>query len=356
MNYLTTNSIAEQVTAHLREGIRTGLWTNLMPGRDRLAKDLGVSPTTITRALTSLEREGLIVPQGTGQRRRIVLEASALKPRALRIALMLFDSNYHTSSFMVELCHLLEKAGHVPFFSSKTLLDLGQSPQKIIRHIQGTDADAWLLSSGSRDVLSAVAALGKPTFALFGRHVGLPVAGARPDKSQAVVTLTQSLIEMGHQRISYLCARQVRYPRKAKILQHFLDELETAGIKTGEYNYPDWKENQEGFFKVLDSLFKATPPTALILDEAFLFHAAYHYVSQRGLKVPQDISLVCMDDNPDFAWCRPSVTHIRWDYHPIARCIVRWANHVAKGTTDHQQNLTKAKLVAGGTIGPVSEI
>lgn len=352
MSYLTTNSVAEQVAAHLREGIQTGLWTSLMPGRDRLAKDLGVSPTTITRALSLLEREGLLVPQGTGQKRRIVLKASEFKPRALRIALMLFDSNYHTSSFMVELCHLLEKAGHEPFFSSKTLLGLGQSPQRITRHIQGTDADAWLLSSGSRDVLSAVAALGKPIFALFGRHAGLPLAGARPDKSPAFATLTQRLIDMGHQRISFLCSRQIRHPQKAKALQHFLSELEAAGIKAGEYNCPDWKETQEGFLKVLDSLFQATPPTTLILDEAFIFHAAYHYVSQRGLKVPQDISLVCMDNNPDFAWCQPSVTHINWDYHPIARRIVRWANHVAKGKTDHQQTLTKAELVEGGTIGP----
>ncbi len=352
MSYLLTNSLAEQVTGHLREGIKTGRWKDLMPGRNRLAKDLGISPTTITRALNSLEQEGLLVPQGAGQRRRIVLQEHEFEKRAQQIALMLDDSNYHTSAVMLELSHQLEKAGHAPFFPNKTLTDLGRNPQRVVRYIQRTDADAWLITSGPRDILSAVAELEKPVFALFGRHGGLNIAGARPDKAPPLALLTQRLISMGHQRISFLCAPQIRSPKKAKLLEVFLDELEAAGIKTGEYNCPNWEENQRGFIQVLDSLFKATPPTALILDEAYLFHAAYHYLAQLGLRVPQDVSLICMDDDPSFLWCRLSVSHIKWEYLPIVRRIVRWTNNVAKGKADNRQTVTKAKLVVGGTIGP----
>lgn len=67
---------------------------------------------------------------------------------------------------------------------------------------------------------------------------------------------------------------------------------------------------------LLESLFGVTPPTALILDEAFLYNAAFHYLPKRSLRVPEDVSLVCTDDNPDFTWCEPSVAHIRWDYCP----------------------------------------
>ena len=352
MSYLTTNSIAEQVAAHLREGIQTGQWTGLMPGRERLAKDLGVSPTTITRALDVLEREGLLFPQGAGKKRQIVLQEHEIKERAQRIGLLLDDSNYHTSAVMLEISHQLEKAGHAPFSPDKTLTDLGRTPQRVIRYMQRIDADAWLITSGPRDVLSAIAELDTPAFALFGRHGGLTIAGARPDKAPPFTSLTQRLLGMGHQRISFLCARQMRHPKKAKLLECFLGELEAAGIKTGEYNCPDWEENQKGFIQVLDSLFKATPPTALILDEAYLFHAAYHYVAQLGLKVPQDVSLVCMDDDPSFLWCRLPVTCIKWDYLPIVRRIVRWTNNVAKGKVDNKQTLTKAKFVEGGTIGP----
>jgi hypothetical protein len=49
---------------------------------------------------------------------------------------------------------------------------------------------------------------------------------------------------------------------------------------------PDWEESPEGFERCLDSLFGSTPPTALILDEPFLFNAVFHYLAQRGLRVP----------------------------------------------------------------------
>lgn len=104
---------------------------------------------------------------------------------------------------------------------------------------------------------------------------------------------------------------------------------------------------------LLDSLFGTTPPTALILDEAFLFNAAFHYLTKRGLRVPQDISLVCTDENTDFVWCEPSVAHIRWDYRPVVRRVVRWAANVSHGKDDRHQTLTKAEFVEGGTIGPV---
>jgi DNA-binding transcriptional MocR family regulator len=44
-----------------------------MPGRDELVKALGVSGKTVELALDLLEKEGLLVSQGPGRRRRISL-------------------------------------------------------------------------------------------------------------------------------------------------------------------------------------------------------------------------------------------------------------------------------------------
>jgi DNA-binding LacI/PurR family transcriptional regulator len=178
------STITEQVAAHLGRELRLGRWQGTMPGRNQLVKELGVSTRTIELAFQVLEKEGLLVPQGAGRRRKIVLP-----------------------------------------------------------------------------------------------------------------------------------------------------------------------EGREGFGRLLDSLFGPTPPTALILDEPFLFHAAYHHLSGLGLRVPQDVSLVCTDPDPGFEWCRPPVAHIRWDYRPVVRRIQRWANNVARGKEDQRQSLTKAEFVDGGTVG-----
>jgi hypothetical protein len=49
----------------------------------------------------------------------------------------------------------------------------------------------------------------------------------------------------------------------------------------------------------------------------------------------------------------PSVAHIHWSFQPIARRVAQWLDHVAAGKDDRRQTLIKAKLVDGGTIGPV---
>ncbi len=64
--------------------------------------------------------------------------------------------------------------------------------------------------------------------------------------------------------------------------------------------------------------------------------------------MPQDVSLVCTDADPGFGWCQPPIAHIRWDFRPVVRRMVRWANNVSRGKEDKRQTLTKAEFVEGG--------
>jgi DNA-binding LacI/PurR family transcriptional regulator len=123
------------------------------------------------------------------------------------------------------------------------------------------------------------------------------------------------------------------------------------GLATSSYNLPDWDDTPEGFLRMLDGLFRVTPPTALIIDEPFLFHAAKHYLAQQGIVAPAQVSLVCTDPDPTFAWCRPTIAHLSWDSRPVLRRVVRWADNVAHGQDDRRQTLTKIEFIEGGTVG-----
>ena len=70
------------------------------------------------------------------------------------------------------------------------------------------------------------------------------------------------------------------------------------------------------------------------------------------MRVPQDVSLVCDDPDPAFAWQVPTVAHIRWQAEPCVRRLVRWAENTAAGRADQRKSLAKAEFVGGGTIGP----
>ena len=351
MEPLRVWTATEQVVAWLRQALRRGEWGGRMPGGDRLAAELGVGRNTMEAALQLLEQEGLLAGQGPGRRRRIAV-AGNQTARPLRLAILDYEPAALTGGYMFELRLQLEEAGHRPFYAAKSLQELGMDVRRVARLVAQTKADAWIVCAASREVLEWFAAQPVPAFALFGRRRGLPIAGVGPDHVSASVAVVRRLIELGHRRIVLLARRQQRLPEPGAAERAILNELAAHGIGTSSFNLPDWEETRAGFHACLKELFRLTPPTALIVDEAPFFVAARHFLGERGLRVPRDVSLVCGDPDPAFAWCEPTVSHIRWDSRPVVRRIVLWAANVSRGKRDLRQTLTRAEFVEGGTIGP----
>jgi DNA-binding LacI/PurR family transcriptional regulator len=226
---------------------------------------------------------------------------------------------------------------------------------RVARLVASTAADAWVVTGGSREVLEWFAARAVPAFALFGRRRGLPLAGAGPDKPPAVAAATRALLELGHRRIVLLARSGRRLPQPGASERMFLRTLAEHGIVPGPYNLPDWEETPAGFHLRLADLFRVTPPTRIIIEEARFFFAAQQFFGRHGLQVPEDVSLVCTDGDPYFEWCEPSVAHIAWDTRPVVRRIERWVANLSRGVPDLKQTPTRAKFVRGGTIGPPPE-
>lgn len=354
MRALQRITAIERVAAHLREELVRGALHEPLPGVHALAAGLGANHNTVENALRQLEHEGVLVSQGPG-RRRLIANADNKNARPLRVAILDYEPVPVMEGYAVELQHLLMEAGHTIFFTPKTLMELGMHVPRIRRMVETTEADAWVVCSAPREVLEWFAAQPLPVFAFFGQRRGLPIAAVGPDKIPATAAATRALIKLGHRRIVMLTRGATRLPEPEPVVQAFLDELAAHGITPGAYHLPDWDETIEGFHGRLDSLFRITPPTAMIIDEAPFLVAALQFCCSRGLRVPEDVSLVCDDPSPAFEWCRPTVAHIRWETGPVVRRIMRWAANVSQGKPDLRQTLTKAEFIAGGTIGPVKK-
>ena len=346
-------SAAEQVAQHLREELLQRRWSGTMPGVHWLAAELGVNRKTADAALRQLEQAGLLVPQGAGRRRLIVLPEGQRTP-SLRVAILVGEPADRRQAHMVELQHELVDAGHTVFFAEPFMVELGMEARRIARMVKRTEADAWVVEAGSYEVLEWFAAQATPAFALFGRMRRLAIPGAGPDRQSANVTLTRELIRLGHRRIVMLVRPRRRLPKPGAPERAFLAELAAHDLPVSDYNLPGWEESIQGFHTCLDSLFRVTPPTAMIIDEVPLFAATQQFLAQRRLRVPEDISLVSTDADPSFDWCQPSISHIRWDSRPVVRRVVRWVADVSCNKPDLRQTFTVAEFVPGGTIGPVA--
>ena len=354
MSQFRTLSAVEQVVEHLRKELYRGAWHGTMPGGDRLAKELAIGRNTVEVALQQLEKEGLLVGQGSRRRRLIELPQNKVRT-SLRVAILRFEVEDNSQDSIIEVEHRLSAAGHTPFYPAKTLCDMDMDVKRVAQFVKQTEADAWVIVAGSREVLEWFEKRPEPAFALFGRRQNVDIASVGPQTEPTIVSIARRLVELGHHRIVLLSRRDRRLPKPARFERAFLGELEARGLEVGSYNLPDWEETRQGLHQRLDSLFQLTPPTALIIHEPPLFNAALLYLAGRGIRVPRDVSMVCTDPDRSFSWCEPPISHITWDIHKAASRVVRWAANVNLGKEDRRQTHIKAEFVEGGAIGPAKE-
>jgi DNA-binding LacI/PurR family transcriptional regulator len=349
----TLLSLSDQVAELLRQGMREGRWRDTLPGRDQLAHELGCSDWTVESALRRLTKEGLVVSQGAGRCRRINLAPALRKKRFMRVMIFLYEESGRLTGYFVDLLLKLQAAGLQAEFASRTLTDFGMNTKRIARFVRKTKTDAWIVVAGSSEVLDWFARQPLPAFALFGRVTQVPLASSWLRKTVALRDLIDKLVALGHQRIVMLAREERRKPIPGNFEQYFLKLLEEHGIQTSSYCLPDWGDHPQQLKQVIGALFRHTPPTALILDDPALLLPTTQHLARLGYLAPEQVSLACTDSYPGFEWCLPKVTHIEWDPLPVIRRAVKWAENISHGKEDRHKTMIEARLVIGGTIGPV---
>jgi DNA-binding LacI/PurR family transcriptional regulator len=352
--------LAEQTAAHLREGFQSGRWAGQLPGVHQLAGELAVSNHTVRTALKMLEQEGWLEDCGSGRRRRIV--ANQLREqsrRSLRIGVMLYDpfegADARSIKILLGIRIAIEAAGHVCIFSDQCLIHLNDDLSKIARLVKKVDADAWIVCAASRSVLEWFIAQPFPVYASGGRFQDLPVACHGVRIAPAIESAVNRLVALGHRRIVMLIQTLVRQPRPIPSVEFYLSLLEAHGIPTSEYNLPHFDETPASLEHRLDTLFRITPPTAVLAYDPCFTAAVLSFLSGRGLRVPRDVSVISMTMDPIFRLNVPPVDHFSMPSQELVARISRWVNGVAKGRPDRRQVIFDAMYVPGGTVGPVKK-
>ncbi len=354
MDHFRILSGTEQTAAYLKQALRQGRWTGTIPGGSKLAAEVGVNAKTIEGALQRLEEEGVLVSQGERKKRMIVEQEKAEKA-PLRVAILEYDLPSERPTDLYQIQHHLLESGHTAFFAEKSMIELRMNVDRIKRMVSQEKADAWLVEAGPRDILQWFAEQEFPTFALFGRRGGLPIASIGPDHPASLRLVARKLVEQGHQRIVHVTApsRISSVPGAPELA--FLEELENNGIQTGRYNLPVWEESIDGLHALIDEIFRVTPPTAIVAAGPVYFFAIQQRLLQKGLRIPQDVSMVCSSGDPNFRLLRPSVAHVSWNNLSWVNRIGRWADNVSRGKKDQRQSLSKTKFIDGETLGPAPQ-
>ena len=236
----------EQLTAHLRGELLRGRWVGTMPGVQRLAAEFSVNCKTAETTLQALENEGLLVGQGPGRRRKIILPEELLKPSGLRVAILCYEQSDQSLDYLVDCKNKLAAAGHPVFYASSNLTEIKMDVRRLAHMVKKTEADAWVVVAGTSEVLQWFMQQKIPAFALYGRRHQLKIAAIGPDPVPALIEATRRLIDLGHQRIVFLDSL-FNISEPGITGSAFLDELSAAVITTSSYNIPGWQGGARRF-------------------------------------------------------------------------------------------------------------
>jgi DNA-binding LacI/PurR family transcriptional regulator len=150
----------------------------------------------------------------------------------------------------------------------------------------------------------------------------LDVPAVGVDERAAGEIATQHLIELGHQRIGYVAGLEHYLPTQLKAGGH-VAAMTAAGLEPdGLTAYADF--STAGGMRGLAQLLELPdPPTGIICSSDMIAIGALHEAARRGLRVPQDLSIVGFDGIDATKWSIPELTTVEQPIDEIAETAVQ---------------------------------
>lgn len=166
---------------------------------------------------------------------------------------------------------------------------------------------------------------------------------------------TQHLLDLGHRRIGMITG-QMRFLFSQARLAGYRTALERADctvdpqlVEHGDFHF------DSALKSALNLLDLADPPTAIFAanDEQAL--GVFAAVQKRGLRIPDDLSVVGFDDVPLSEWVSPALTTVRQPIAELAGLATRTLLAHLGGTADMptgRTELSTTLIVRGSTAPP----
>jgi LacI family transcriptional regulator len=152
---------------------------------------------------------------------------------------------------------------------------------------------------------------------------------------------TEHLASLGHRRIGHVSGRPGLWCSRAR-LDGYRGGMESLGVDVdpalvvpGDFDYAS---GFRGGSRLLDL---ASRPTAVFAASDEMALGVYEAVRRRGLRVPEDLSIVGFDDLPQARWASPPLTTVRQPLTEMGMAAVRM---VLRLLDDEQLESPKVEL------------
>ena len=171
---------------------------------------------------------------------------------------------------------------------------------------------------------------------------------------QAVMEATRYLIAQGHRRIGLISGPHgFRSARERR--QGFEEALSEAGIKLPRSLIADGNYTFESGIAATQSLLDVSPrPTAIFASNDDMAAGVLLAARQRGLSVPEQLSIVGFDDQPLAARLWPPLTTVHWPMKAMGRsaALKLIGDMIDENEDVEEPSMFVSTLVKRGSVAP----
>jgi LacI family transcriptional regulator len=301
-----------------------------------IAREAGVSVPTVSRVINGRSD---VAPQ-TRERVEELLRRHGYRRRAARarVSASLIDLVFNDldSPWAVEIIRGVEDVAHAA----------GVGTVVSAVHRRTAPTRQWLQNLRARatdGVIFVISDLA-PTVHAELRRLNIPMAVVDPAGVPAIdvptigatnwaggLSATEHLLSLGHTRIGFVAGPRRLLCSRAR-LDGYRAGLEAAGISVSdELIFQGDFYHESGYVGGTALLELAEPPTAIFAASDQMAFGVYEAVRRRGLRVPDDVSVVGFDDLPEARWSSPPLTTVRQPLAEMGGLAARTVLRLAQG-------------------------
>lgn len=185
----------------------------------------------------------------------------------------------------------------------------------------------------------------------------LDVHGISVNNLQGGYLATEHLIDLGHRRIGVIAGRH-DIPVGGQRLAGYRAALEEHGIGMceelivpGDFSYASGRVGMERLLAL------AEPPTAVFVCDDQMAFGAVNVARERGLRVPEDISVIGFDDTADAERFNPPLSTIRQPLRTMGELAGELVCRMIDGTDSGPERITlNTELVVRQSTAPARQL
>ncbi|MET0005641.1 MAG: GntR family transcriptional regulator [Candidatus Thiodiazotropha sp.] len=331
------------VENHIKKGIKKDAFSGKLPGERTLAKELGYSYMTIRKAIDNLVSEGLLYKVPT--KGTFVVGKKEPRKQTHTIGYFLDDSikggissPYYSLIFSALEKEAASKGYSLVYFSNSIQDDL----YKTISKLDGVIASCFPHTESIIHDINNLA----PVVAIDNSSADKSIPSVIIDNFTAVLDSFEHLISLGHRRIGFIqgiddsdLGRNRYSAYRYGLCKHEIP-YEKKYVYKGDFSI------ESGFKGAKHLLNQKSSPTAIICANDSMAIGAIHSIHQKGLNVPEDISVIGFDDIKLATHIYPSLTTIAVPIDEIIKkCVEMLIQLIENKDLDNRHIALPAKLV-----------